>query len=120
MKQLARREEQIMQVVWRLKTAFIRDIIEALPEPKPHYNTVATVVKILVKKGFLTSQLLGNTHRYSPAVTLEDYRDAHLGNIKKKYFGGSLPKMMAHFAKKEALSEAEVEELVRLIKSQKS
>ncbi len=120
MKQLAKREDQIMQIVWKLKTVFIRDIIEALPEPKPHYNTVATIVKILVKKGFLKSEMLGNTHQYSPAVDMEKYRDEHIINIKKKYFGNSLPKMIAYFAKKENLSKQELEELAQLIKSEKS
>ena len=119
MNKLANREEQIMQIVWRLKTVFIRDIIEELPAPKPHYNTVATIVKILVKKGFLKSEMLGNTHQYSPAIDFETYRDEHLVNIKKKYFGNSLPKMIAHFAKKERLTEAEIEELKRIIESQK-
>ena len=65
MKELTKREDQIMRIVWRLKKGFIRDIIEAFPEPKPHYNTVATIVKILAnKKGFLESELIGNTHQY--------------------------------------------------------
>ncbi|MEK6153972.1 BlaI/MecI/CopY family transcriptional regulator [Flavobacteriaceae bacterium 3-367] len=119
MNKLANREEQIMQIVWRLKTVFIRDIIEELPAPKPHYNTVATIVKILVKKGFLKSEMLGNTHQYSPAIDFEAYRDEHLVNIKKKYFGNSFPKMIAHFAKKEKLTNAEIEELKRIIESQK-
>lgn len=119
MKQLTRGEEQIMQIVWRLKEAFIRDIIEAFPAPKPHYNTVATIVKILVKKGFLKSELLGNTHRYEAVISFEEYREKHLVNIRKNYFGNSLPKMIAHFAKGENLSEGEIKELVRLIKSKK-
>lgn len=119
MKQLTRAEDQIMQVVWRLDRAFIRDIIEELPAPKPHYNTVATIVKILVKKGFLKSELLGNTHQYRAVISFEEYRDKHLVNIKKNYFGNSLPKMIAHFAKGENLSEGEIKELIRIIKSQK-
>ena len=120
MKQLTTREDQIMQIVWRLKKAFIRDIIEELPEPKPHYNSVATIVKILVKKGFLKSELLGNTHQYSAAIELEDYRQKDLLNIKKKYFGNSFPRMIAHFAKEENLSEEELEDLMKIIKSQKN
>lgn len=108
-----------MQIVWQRGAVFIREIIEEFPDPKPHYNTVATLVKILVKKGFLTSELLGNTHRYSPVIAFEDYRDDDLGDIKKKYFGNSLPKMLAHFAKSEKLSETEIEELINIIKSNK-
>ncbi len=119
MNRLAKREEEIMQIVWRLKTVFIRDIIKALPEPKPHYNTVATIVKILVKKGFLTAEMLGNTHQYQPTIDFEQYRDEHLLNIKKHYFGNSFPNMIAHFAKKENLSDTEIEELMKIISSQK-
>jgi len=120
MTQLTKREDEIMQIAWRLKTVFIRDIIKELPEPKPHYNTVATIVKILVKKGFLKSEMLGNTHQYSPVVDFEVYREEHLGDIKKKYFGNSFQKMFTHFAKEENLSEEDLQELVNIIKSKKS
>ena len=121
MKQLTTRETQIMQIMWKLKSAFIREIIEEFPEePKPHYNTLATLVKILVKKGFLKSEKIGNTHRYSPTVDLEDYREEHIADIKEKYFDNSFPKMLAHFAKGENLTDEEKEELINLIKSNKS
>lgn len=121
MVQLAKREDQIMQIVWRQENVFIRDIIEELPEPKPHYNSVATIVKILVKKGFLKAQKIANTHQYSAAVAFEDYRREHLGemNIKKKFFGGSFSSMVAHFAKGENLSEEEIKELVSVINKNK-
>lgn len=120
MQKLGKREEQIMQVVWKQKEVFIRDIIEALPEPKPHYNTVATIVKILVDKGFLKSEKIGNTYRYAPQVELSDYREQDMATIKKKYFGNSFSKMIAHFAKEENLSDEELDELVHIIKSQKN
>lgn len=119
MKQLSKREDQIMQIVWQVESAFIRDIIDRLPAPQPHYNTIATIVKILVKKGFLKSEKLGNTHQYSPVIDFENYREVNLRNIKKKYFGNSLPKMIAHFAKKENLSDKDREELITIIKSKK-
>lgn len=120
MEQLTRREEEIMQVIWRLKKAFIRDIVEALPDPKPHYNTVATIVKILVKKEVLKSEKIGNMYRYIPTLNFEDYREDHMTELKEKFFDNSFPKMMAHFAKKEKLTEAEIEELIKIIKSKKS
>ena len=119
MEKLTKREDQIMQIIWKLEKAFIRDVIEQLPEPKPHYNSVATIIKILVKKGVLKSELLGNTHQYSPVVKFDTYRDANLTDIKKKYFGNSFPKMMAYFAKEEHLSEKELAELIAIIKSNK-
>lgn len=109
-----------MQIVWRLKSAFIREIIEEFPEPKPHYNTVATLIKILEKKkGFLKSGKIGNTYRYSPAVDLEAYREEHVADIKEKFFENSFSKMLAHFAKGEKLTEEEKAELINLIKSNK-
>lgn len=119
MKQLTKREEEIMQVVWKLKKAFIRDIVAELPDPKPHYNTIATIVKILVKKGVLQSELLGNTHQYRPTIDFEVYRAEHLDQIKEKFFGNSFPQMLAYFAKNEQLTEEEKAELIKIIQSKK-
>lgn len=115
--ELTKRESQIMEIIWRLRKAFIREIVGEFPEPRPHYNTVATIVKILVKKDVLQSEKIGNTHQYSPTQNFEDYREEHISDIKEKFFEGSFPKMLAHFAKKEQLTEAEKEELIRIIKS---
>ena len=119
MKKLTEREDQIMQVVWRSEGVFIREIVEKIPNPKPHYNSVATIVKILVKKGFLKSVKLGNTDRYSAKIPMETYRKEDIKDIKQKYFGNSLPKMMAHFAKQEKLSDQDIQELIEIIKSKK-
>lgn len=120
MQKLAEREEQIMQIVWQLGKAFIKDIIEELPEPKPHYNTVATMVKILQKKGFLSAEKLGNTYQYTPLIDLADYRKQDVAIIKRKYFGNSFSKMITHFAREEKFSDAELDEIIRIIKSKKS
>jgi predicted transcriptional regulator len=120
MQKLGKREEQIMQVVWQLEQAFIKDIIEEMPEPKPHYNTVATMVKILQDKGFLKAEKLGNTYRYSPLITLAEYRKQDVASIKRKYFGNSFSKMITFFAKEENLSDAELDEIIQIIKSEKS
>lgn len=120
MKELTKREDQIMDIVWKLKPVFIRDIVAAFPEPQPHYNTVATLVKILVKKGVLKTEKIGNTNQYSPTQDFDTYRESHLGAIKEKFFDNSFPKMLAHFAKKEKLSKAEKDELIKIIKSNKA
>ena len=116
--ELTKRELQIMDILWKLEKGFIRDVMEGFPEPKPHYNTLATLIKILVKKGAVYSEKIGNMHQYTPAVAFEDYREASLGKIKEKFFENSFPKMLAHFAKKEKMSEEEKEELIRIIKGQ--
>ena len=118
MKELTKREDQIMQIVWRLKAAFIKDIVAEFPEPQPHYNTVATLVKILVKKEVLKAEKLGNTYQYSPVQDFEEYREDSIGDIKEKFFDNSFPKMLSHFAKKEGLSEKQREELINIIKNQ--
>ena len=120
MQKLGKREEQIMQIIWQLERAFIKDIIDKMPEPKPHYNTVATMVKILTEKGFLQAEKIGNTYQYTPLVMLAEYRKQDVATIKRKYFGNSLSKMITHFAKEENLSDEELDELVRIIKSHKS
>lgn len=120
MQKLAKREEQIMQIVWKLEQAFIKEIMDEIPEPKPHYNTVATMVKILKEKGFLKDEKFGNTYRYMPLVKLEEYRKQDVENIKKKYFGNSFKKMISHFAKEENLSDGEIDEIIQIIRSGKS
>ncbi|WP_242917185.1 BlaI/MecI/CopY family transcriptional regulator [Pontibacter liquoris] len=120
MQKLGKREEQIMQVVWKLGKAFIKEVIDELPEPKPHYNTVATMVKILTEKGFLSAEKLGNMYQYTPQVSLADYRQQDVASIKQKYFGNSFTRMITHFAKEEKLSDDEIDELVRIIKLQKN
>lgn len=115
--ELTKREDQIMQIVWRLEKAFIRDVLDELPEPKPHYNTVATLVKILVKKGVLKSEMMGNTHQYSPVQGFDEYRDTQISDIKEKFFENSFSKLVAHFAKNESLTAEEREELINIIKS---
>jgi predicted transcriptional regulator len=120
MQKLGKREEQIMQVVWQLQNAFVKDIIDELPEPKPHYNTIATMVKILTDKGFLRAEKLGNTYQYTPLITLAEYREQDVASIKQKYFGNSFSNMITHFAKEENLSNEELDELIKIIKSQKT
>ncbi|WP_040664876.1 BlaI/MecI/CopY family transcriptional regulator [Nafulsella turpanensis] len=116
---LATREEQIMQAFWELKKAFIRDIIPLLPDPKPHYNSVATMVKILEEKGFLALEMIGNMKCYYPVVAREDYQKHTMKDIVSQYFGNSYPKMLAFFAKEENLSEEDLKEIIEIIKPKK-
>ncbi|NQX92942.1 MAG: BlaI/MecI/CopY family transcriptional regulator, partial [Flavobacteriales bacterium] len=111
-----KREDQIMSIIWQLKNATIREIVEAFPEPQPHYNTVATLVKILVKKEVLLATKVGNTYQYHPSQDFEEYRDEQASALKEKFFDNSLPKMLAHFAKKENLTEQQKKELIKIIK----
>ena len=120
MVKLAKREEQIMQAFWDLEKAFIRDVIPHLPNPKPHYNSVATIVKILEEKGFLDHEAVGNVYSYFPKVTREEYQKHDMKDIVQKYFDNSYPRMLAFFAKEQNLSEDELKEILEMIKSDKS
>jgi len=119
MLKLAKREEQIMQALWHLEKAFVKEIIMELPEPKPHYNSVATMVRILEDKGFLDHESFGNTFRYFPLISKETYQRQTVGDIVKQYFNDSYPSMLAFFAKEEKISKADLEEILQLIQSKK-
>lgn len=115
MQKLAKREEQIMQILWQLKKAFIKEVIEEFPEPKPHYNTIATLIKVLKDKGFVDHKKYGNTYQYFPLVSKEEYQQHAVGDIIKKYFDNSYQKMVAFFAKEEKISGDELEEIIKMI-----
>lgn len=117
---LAKREEQIMQAFWDLKKAYIKEIIPHLPDPKPHYNSVATIVKILEDKGFLDHETVGNIYCYYPKVTREEYQQHAMKDIVGQYFDNSYPRMLAFFAKQQKLTEDELNEIIHLIKSKKA
>ncbi|SHN13941.1 BlaI/MecI/CopY family transcriptional regulator [Mucilaginibacter sp. OK098] len=119
MQKLAKREEQIMQAVWQLENAFIKEIIQEMPDPKPHYNTIATMVKILEDKGFLGHEIIGNIFRYYPVISKDTYQKHAMKDIVSQYFDNSYPSMLAFFAKEQKISEEELNEIVNLIKSQK-
>lgn len=116
---LAKREEQIMQVFWDLNKGFIRDIIPLLPDPKPHYNSVATIVKILEEKGFLNHETAGNMHCFFPVISREEYQQFALKDIVSQYFDNSYPRMLAFFAKEQKLTEKDFDEIVNIIKKEK-
>src|SRR5688500_5145226 len=109
---LAKREEQIMQAFWEQEKAFIKEIIPLLPDPKPHYNSVATMVKILEEKGFLGHETVGNLYCYYPKISRDEYQKHAMKDIVSKYFDNSYPRMLAFFAKEQNLSEKELNEIL--------
>lgn len=117
MQKLAKREEQIMQALWRLEKGFVKEIIAELPDPKPHYNSVATMVRILEEKGFVDHESFGNSFRYYPLISKETYQRQTLGDIVKQYFNDSYPSMLAFFAREEKISKADLEEILKIIQS---
>jgi len=120
MEKLAKREEQIMRVLWQLEKAFVKEIIAEMPDPKPHYNTVSTIIRILVKKGYVGHQSFGTTHQYYPIIEKkEEYQKTEVKNVLETYFSDSPSKMMLHFAKEDKISEEELKEILEMIKKKK-
>nr|WP_198010606.1 BlaI/MecI/CopY family transcriptional regulator [Odoribacter laneus] len=116
MKELTRAEEQIMQVLWDLEKAFVKEIRDKLPEPKPAYNTVSTIVRILQDKGFVSHEAFGKSHRYFPLVDKETYTHKFMRNFVGNYFDNSFSRMISFFAKKEDINLQELEEILQNIK----
>lgn len=117
MNDLTRAEEQVMQILWELERAFVKEILEKFPDPKPAYNTVSTIVRILEKKGFVKHKAYGKTHQYFPVVPKEKYTTAHMNRFVKNYFSNSYEQMVSFFAKEKNISTRELEEILNLIKS---
>jgi predicted transcriptional regulator len=117
-KDLTKAEEQIMQIVWQLESGFVKDVMDYLPEPKPAYNTVSTIVRILEKKGFVDHNAYGKTHEYFPLVSKDSYSKTYVKSFVKGYFSNSFKQMVSFFAKEENLSIAEMEEIVKTMQKE--
>lgn len=105
-----------MQVIWRLKTCYIKEIVAALPEPKPAYNTVGTFLKILENKGFVTREKTGNVYAYFPTVDKRDYSHQNIQSLVSKYFNGSTENLLSFMVEEKELSLDQVERLLKKLK----
>ena len=120
MKTLTKAEEQVMQVLWKSGRAFLRDILDLMPAPKPHQNTVATLLKILVEKKFAAITVLGRQHQYYPLLTKEEYSKRTMKQMVKGYFEGSFSNVVSFMVKENNISVEELESLLQQIKKQKN
>ena len=118
MKKLTQAEEQIMQVLWDLEKGFVNDIVSRLPDPKPAYNTVSTIVRILEQKGFVGHKAYGRTYEYYPLINKEEYSREYLDNFTQHYFSNSYKALASFFANTENLSIRELEEIKVLVEEQ--
>jgi len=119
MKTLTKAEEQVMQVLWKVKEGFIRDIMDALPAPKPHQNTVATILKILVDKEFVGINIYGRQHQYYPLISKDAYSKATMKSLVKSYFGGSFSDAVSFMVKENSISVEDLETLLQQLKKSK-
>jgi len=116
--ELTRAEEEIMQILWEIKKGFVKNIVEKFPDPKPAYNTVSTIVRILENKGFVDHTAYGKTHEYFPLVAKDEYRKQYLNTMLNNYFGGSFRQLASFFIKHEKLDIRELEEVLYLMKKE--
>jgi BlaI family transcriptional regulator, penicillinase repressor len=117
-KELTRAEEQVMQVLWKIRKGFVKDILEKFDDPKPAYTTVSTIVRILQEKGFVEHKEYGRTHQYFPVISKDEYSKSHMGNFVRDYFSNSYRKMVSFFAREESFSVKEMEEIMNLMKKE--
>ncbi len=118
MRELTRAEQQVMQVLWKIRRGFVKDILEHFDEPKPAYNTVSTIVRILQDKGFVDHKAYGRTHEYFPVVSKKEYSKMHLNSFVKDYFSNSFEKMVSFFAKEKGISVKEMGEIMKIMENE--
>jgi len=117
-KRLTKAEEEIMQVLWDLKEGFVNDIIEKLAEPKPAYNTVSTIVRILVKKKFVAHKAFGKSHQYHPLMTKKEYADKYLSNFMTQYFSNSYQSLVSFLTHQEKLDLKDMEAIKEMMEQE--
>ncbi len=118
MNKLTRAEEQVMQILWEIREGMVKDVINRLPDPKPAYNTISTVIRVLEKKGFVEHKAYGKTHVYYPLIKKETYARIHFLGFMRDYFNNSFPKMAAFFAREKNLDLGEMEEILKLTEAE--
>lgn len=115
--ELTKAELEIMQVIWQKEKVLIHDILAELPEPKPAYNTVSTIVRILENKGFVSHKAYGRTHEYFAAVAKEDYTSTYMRTVLDNFFDGSISRMVNFFSAQKSISLEETDEIIRILNS---
>ena len=115
MQKLTNKEEEIMQILWKLKKAFVKEVLAEITEEQPHYNTLSTIIRNLEEKGFVSHNAFGNTHQYFPIVNIEDYRKQFMNTAINTYFESSYKNMVSFFAKEEKISAEELREILAMI-----
>lgn len=116
MEELTKTEERIMQVLWKLQKAFVKDIIDELDdEPKPPYNTISSIVRLLEKKGYVNYKAYGKTYEYFPAISKDEYAKTSFSKIFSGYFDNSPASLLSFMVKEERLSEKDIDEIKKII-----
>ncbi len=112
---LTKAEEQIMQILWQENEGFVKDLLQHFPVPRPAYNTVSTIIRILEKKGFVDHRSYGKSHQYYPLISREQYRNERFSNLMKDYFNNSMKQVLSHFGQNGSLNIKEAEEIIQMM-----
>lgn len=120
LRELTKAEEEIMQQLWKLKKAFVKDVIEQLPIPKPAYNTVSTIIRILEQKGFVDHVAYGKTYEYFPLVSKNQYRKFASNKLMSSYFNGSVGQMVSYFVEEQKIDIKEADAILKMIEKMKN
>lgn len=117
--ELTRAELEIMQILWRKEHAYVNDILDEMPEPKPAYNTVSTIVRILEQKGFVGHTAYGRTHEYHPLTGREEYTEQYMNSVMGNFFGGSPVQMVSFLSQRENISIKELNSIIGILEKAK-
>jgi BlaI family penicillinase repressor len=112
---LTKAEEQVMQILWDAKEGFVKELLQQFPDPKPAYNTVSTIIRILEKKGFVDHRSYGKSHQYYPLVSRDEYRTERFSYLMKDYFNNSMKQVLSHFGKSGSMNLKEADEIIQLM-----
>lgn len=118
-KELTKAELQVMQILWDIGKGFVNDIVERIPDPKPAYNTVSTIVRILEKKNFVSYRPYGKSHEYYPLVSRTAYTDSFMNSVLNNFFDNSVSEMVSFFSKREKITMNEMDDIIRLLNENK-
>ena len=120
MSTLTKAEEQVMQILWEEKEGFVKELLQKFPEPRPAYNTVSTIIRILEKKGFVDHRSFGKSHQYYPLVSRDQYRNERFSSLMKNYFNNSMKQVLSHFGKDGSMDMKEADEIISMIEALKT
>ena len=117
--ELTRAELEIMQILWQIEKGFVNDILETMPTPKPAYNTVSTIIRILEKKGFVAHRAYGKSHEYYPIISRTEYTSSLMTSVVNNFFGGSIGNMVSFLSHDKGISVSEANEIIKMLKEEK-
>jgi len=117
---LTKAEEQVMQILWEEEEGFVKELLQKFPEPRPAYNTVSTIIRILEKKGFVDHRSFGKSHQYYPLVSRDQYRNERFSSLMKNYFNNSMKQVLSHFGKDGSMDMKEADEIISMIEALKT